>query len=154
MVCCPNPGSLIYSPIAARYFGNIPIIIDNMYYRLFWPFCLASSITYFSGRAAPQVPDILWFTDIDKAAHFFVFGLLATLFCRYNPRTALHLSQGLLAITLTTLFGLSDELHQSVIPERTFELADLVADFVGAVVAILVYQKSAFYRRLLERDIF
>ena len=154
MVCCPNPGSLSYGPTAARNFGNIPIFIDTMYYRLFWPLCLASLITFVSGRAAPQVPDILWFPDIDKAAHFFVFGLLATLFCRYNPRTALHLSQGLLAITLTSLFGLSDELHQAVNPERTFELADLAADIVGAIVAILVYQKSAFYRRLLERDIF
>ncbi len=89
-----------------------------------------------------------------QGGHFFVFGLLATLFCRYNPRTALHLSQGLLAITLTSLFGLSDELRQAVNPERTFELADLAADIVGAIVAILVYQKSAFYRRLLERDIF
>ena len=154
MVCCPNRGSFIYGPIAARYFGNIPIIIDNMYYRLFWPFCLATLITVFSGRAAPQAPEFLWFPDIDKMAHFFVFGLLATLFCRYNPRTALHLSQGLLAITLTSLFGLSDELHQSVNPDRTFELADLAADIAGAVVAIFVYQKSAFYRRLLERDIF
>ena len=127
---------------------------DKKFYRLFWPICLASLITCVSGSAAPRVPEFLWFTGLDKAAHFFVFGLLATLFCRYNPRTSLRLSQGLLAITLTSLFGLSDELHQSVNPERTFELADLAADIAGAIVAILLYQKSTFYRRLLERDIF
>ena len=129
-------------------------MFDKKFYRLFWPICLASLITCVSGSAAPQVPDFLWFTGLDKAAHFFVFGLLATLFCRYDPQTALRLSQGLLAITLTSLFGLSDELHQSVNPARTFELADLAADIAGAIVAILVYQKSAFYRGLLERDIF
>ena len=130
--------------------------LGTMYYRLIWPVCLASAITYASSGPAPPVPEGLWFfnIDIDKVAHFFVFGLLATSLCRYNPKTTVRLSLGLLAIVLTSLFGLSDELHQSLNPLRSFEMADWAADTFGAIVAVLVYQKWAFYRRLLEKNIF
>ncbi len=41
---------------------------------------------------------------------------------------------------LTTLYGASDEIHQSFVPRRQMDGRDLVADFTGAsVVAIAGY---------------
>ena len=38
------------------------------------------------------------------------------------------------AIVASTLYGLSDELHQSFVPNRTSDIADLMADGIGACV--------------------
>ena len=40
-----------------------------------------------------------------------------------------------LAVLLATLYGVTDEGHQWFVPGRTAEVADLVADAVGAAVA-------------------
>ncbi len=43
----------------------------------------------------------------------------------------------------TTLFGASDEFHQSFVPGRHAELRDLVADAAGATLALLVLRFAA-----------
>jgi len=123
------------------------------YERLIWPVALAVTITCASGGMGPQIPKMLLFESIDKVAHFLVFGLLATLICRASREQQLALRQGLLAIALTSLFGMSDELHQAFNPYRTFEIADWVADSTGAIVAIVVYQGWPLYRNFLENDL-
>lgn len=44
----------------------------------------------------------------------------------------------LLAIFITILFGLSDEIHQLFVPLRQWDLFDLMADSMGAVFGSLV----------------
>ena len=71
---------------------------------------------------------------IDKLAHFSIYGLLAL--------TAIHalspLSGGrgyrfaVLIIFLCVLYGISDEFHQSFIPDRSCSVWDLLADALGA----------------------
>ena len=41
------------------------------------------------------------------------------------------------AIALATVYGLTDEVHQMFVPGRSAEVADLLADAVGATVAAL-----------------
>ena len=36
------------------------------------------------------------------------------------------------AVFVSTLWGLSDEIHQALVPGRSSELADLYADFIGS----------------------
>jgi VanZ family protein len=54
------------------------------------------------------------------------------------------------AAVAVSLFGLCDEWRQSFTPGRFVEFADWVADTVGALVAVFVYQTWPAYRRLLE----
>jgi len=35
-------------------------------------------------------------------------------------------------VFVSTLYGLSDEVHQAMVPGRSSELADVIADFVGS----------------------
>ncbi len=90
--------------------------------------------------AAPAVP------DFDKFAHFGVYGLLATLLCRLG-RGWRAAGWALLA---ASIYGASDEWHQSFVPGRSVEVADWAADTGGAALAVTLYAGSTVYRRLLE----
>lgn len=105
---------------------------------------LAATIFVASGRGQVAAPDIV---DFDKAAHFFVYGLLATLVVRAGPRPVW-------AVGITILYGLTDEWHQSFTPGRSVEWLDVMADALGAVVAVAVYTGWTGYRRWLERPLF
>jgi VanZ family protein len=52
----------------------------------------------------------------------------------------------LTGIVLATLYGFSDEWHQSFVPARTADAADLLADFCGSVVGSWIYVRFAVSR--------
>lgn len=114
--------------------------------RWVWPGLLATTIVIASGQSSVAGPD---FIDFDKLAHFSIFGLLATLIARtpWGGRAVW------LAILATSLFGGTDELHQSLTPGRSVEVADWVADTLGAIVAVTVYWHWGWYRRWMERPL-
>jgi VanZ family protein len=103
---------------------------------------LASVIVTASGRSQVAAPGIV---DFDKAAHFAVFGLLATLVVR--PLSGRRVW---MAVVIVSLFGASDEVHQSLTPGRAMEFADWIADTSGAIVAVMVYTCWPQYRRMME----
>ncbi len=78
----------------------------------------------------------------DKLLHITAYALLGVLFCR-----ALIADRGVKsrsiaiwgAVLFTTLYGISDELHQFFIPSRTADVMDVLADGVGAVLGSLAY---------------
>ncbi|OIO59217.1 MAG: hypothetical protein AUJ82_06590 [Verrucomicrobia bacterium CG1_02_43_26] len=90
----------------------------------------------------------------DKIGHFLVFGLLATAFYRIPFFWNLKLIGLILVLFIVTLFGASDEIHQSFTPERNFEYTDMIADFSGAFIALLVYKFWHLYRAILEYPVF
>ena len=94
----------------------------------------------FSQIAAPDVP------NIDKIGHGLVYGLLATLLVRNGYFS----NRVWLAVVFVSLFGISDEWHQSFTPGRSVEFADWVADTSGATLAVTLYAISGWYRGLLE----
>ena len=72
----------------------------------------------------------------DKQGHSLGYlGLAATVTraCVGGLGTPVSLSQGLVAIALTTAYGMSDEWHQSFVPGRTADITDLRADATGAI---------------------
>lgn len=116
---------------------------------LIGPLGLMLAISLVSGTAQPAVPDS-GFVYQDKVAHVLVFGLLATAWFRALPQTWSQATRSRLAVALAGGFGIVDEFHQSLIPLRQFELADMLADLVGAVLAVAVYVNWKGYRELLE----
>lgn len=119
------------------------------HFRTLTPFLLMAILFVMSGGPQPEVP-VPVFPHFDKLAHFLVFGLLATTWLRFRPRRALDWKQGVFAAGATILFGLADELHQFTNPCRHFEWADWFADSLGALVAVVAYQRWTAYRLLLE----
>jgi len=87
-----------------------------------------------SSYPSPEtIPDLPY---LDKLLHFAAYAILGVLFFRAfrkqrfkdNIRLAMILS-----MLLSTLYGLSDELHQSYVPYRNADLMDALADMLGSV---------------------
>ncbi len=94
-------------------------------------------IFYLSSGAVPGIFQ-LRFRSMDKLLHageFLVWGLL----CGWAVATSFPgLSGRRLLFTVAiigTLYGLSDELHQSLVPGRNADPWDVAADFTGSLVA-------------------
>ncbi len=54
------------------------------------------------------------------------------------------------AIFIASLYGITDEFHQSFTPGRSVELVDWLMDTCGATLAVFVYARWEWYRGLLE----
>ncbi len=117
-----------------------------------WAVALVATITVASGfPTAPEIPEsAVSIPHFDKVAHFFVFGLVATLILRPPKGTGITAFRILVAVALTSAFGLADEFHQSTNPVRFFSWWDWVADTAGAVVAVTAYAGWRRYREILE----
>ena len=113
-----------------------------------WPLLVAATIFFASSRSHVAVPRGL--ANVDKIAHFSVYGLLATLLVRLGrgPRA------WWLALLATSLYGASDEWHQYFVPGRSCEFGDWIADTTGGALAIVLYVQWSWYRTRLEATIF
>lgn len=76
-----------------------------------------------------------WMFYADKIVHGALYGGLGFLFLRALLRGRylnIPMLSVILAIVLTSLYGVTDEYHQSFVPGRTPEIHDWIADTVGA----------------------
>jgi VanZ family protein len=82
----------------------------------------------------------------DKGVHLVEYAVLGLLLASAARRTWPDRSlwrTALVAALLATLFGLSDELHQALVPGREADGLDLLADAVGSTAGAAAY---AVYR--------
>ena len=86
--------------------------------------------------AQPDLPSPVELPYGDKLSHFTAYGILSSLYLLSMRRSGGYtLGQVLLAAGLATLYGVSDEWHQSFVPGRSPDLWDVVADASGALAA-------------------
>lgn len=104
----------------------------------------AGLLFYMSSRALPEAPP-----GSDKIAHFCAYALLSALLLRALHRGAgpVRAPLALTAVALATLYGVSDELHQSFVPGRDASVLDVCADFAGAATAAVVLWGARASRR-------
>ena len=73
----------------------------------------------------------------DKGIHFVEYGVLAWLCAASASRTWPSAPAWRIvgfAIFISVLWGVSDEIHQAMVPGRTSEIADVIADLFGSIV--------------------
>ncbi len=97
-----------------------------------------------SGPVPSPTPSL---PGLDKLVHAGVYALLAFLAARAFatlPRPCAPRTLAWAAAVFAVCYGLSDEVHQAFVPERTADIGDLVADALGAVAG------AAFYLRWVQ----
>ncbi len=101
--------------------------------------CLAIFVQSCFPSAAPG-PD---FAFKDKLLHIAAYGLLAFLFSRAWRMTwpdRLSVFRLLLvSICFSSLYGLSDEMHQALVVSRHASAMDALADVVGSILGAVIF---------------
>jgi VanZ family protein len=101
-------------------------------------------IYYLSDRPSLDIEE--FFFAQDKVAHAIVFGILGVLFlASMQPASERYrLRQVWIAVGLTAIYGVFDEWHQAFVPGRSPDAWDVVADTIGALIAVtLMYRLAA-----------
>ena len=78
------------------------------------------------------------FEGLDKLQHagyFFLTGLLAVRAARFGERWS-RTRTAVSLVLAALLWGCLEEIHQSTVPMRSVELADVMADAAGVVLAV------------------
>ncbi len=115
---------------------------DNVkVYLLYWlPVLIYCYIIFnFSSRESIRlIPSV---SHIDKVLHMVAYGVLGILLVRAFQKTSTYNRKriALLAIIFATIYGISDEIHQSFVVSRTADIYDVIFDFLGAAIAVQVY---------------
>lgn len=73
-------------------------------------------------------------------AEFAVFGFLLARSFKNAQSPIFKREFIILAIIVSLLYGLSDEFHQTFVPNRGFEMLDLLADFIGGILGACIYK--------------
>ncbi len=106
-----------------------------------WPLVIYC-IVIFVQSCFPS-PELLQELDLsDKSLHLGGYALLGALMVRMLKRK--FPGQGpwkiiLLAVVLSTLYGVSDELHQALVPGRHADVMDIVADLTGSTLGAILF---------------
>lgn len=99
-------------------------------------------IFWLSSQSRLPVPDLFNFQD--KVLHATAYALMALLFWQSAGRLGEQKSTGIsmAAVMFCSLYGISDEWHQSFVPGRDASLGDWLADTLGAMLVsgILCYR--------------
>lgn len=91
----------------------------------------------------------------DKGIHFVEYTILGFLVAHATLRTwPRHhpVRTALLAIFITCAWGFVDEIHQGMVPGRTSEALDLVADFSGATAGAMLRYAALLIPRLAPQE--
>jgi VanZ family protein len=99
----------------------------------------AGAIYYLSSLPQPDLPEL--FPHFDKLVHAGVYAGLAFLVARAVGVQRARVDRFTLwiAIAVASVYGLTDEWHQSYVPTRSAEVWDWAADMVGSVMGALGY---------------
>ena len=111
-------------------------------FTLHWLPLILYCLFIYIQSAKPSPEQIPSFPFVDKVLHFAAYGILGILF--YRAYQTLRIKDNkrmlvLLSVVSATLYGVSDEIHQSFVPFRDAEIADIIADFIGSACGVWLY---------------
>lgn len=112
------------------------------FFRYWFPLIIYC-ILIFLQSSFPSIESVPELPYSDKLLHFFAYAVLGAFFLRayktLRVRNRLNLLI-MLSILSSSLYGISDELHQYFVPCRSAEWMDILADILGSVFGVFIYQ--------------
>lgn len=98
----------------------------------------APLMRYFFPGISPQSLEFAHF-GVRKLGHlteYFIFALLLMRALRRDAPQRSERSRFLFAFVLATLYAISDEFHQSFVPDRSASLGDVLIDMCGGIAGL------------------
>jgi VanZ family protein len=125
--------------------------MNKKFYIYHLPFILYLILIFvLSSIPGDNLPEI-GFELNDKLIHFGIYfiAFLLSYFSFSNIGKPSFIAKNPLAFSLilTILYGLSDELHQALVPNRSADAADFLADVAGTLFGMILI---AFYLNILK----
>ena len=102
----------------------------------YWLPVLVYCAAIFIQSSFPTARQLPQWSGLDKLLHAAAYALLGFLFFRALAAGRHDKSRNILliiSILFTSLYGISDEIHQSFVPGRSAEVADVLADLAGGI---------------------
>ena len=118
------------------------------------PAIIWAIIIYIQSSIPDLNPPSLGISFQDKILHTIVFGILGYLIFRalyFSKNENLKSRAIVIGLIVGFLYAISDEVHQAFVPGRYSEIGDVIADFLGILLAQIPFK----YRinRLDRRDV-
>ena len=112
------------------------------FFRYWFPLIIYC-IFIFIQSSFPSIESIPELPYIDKLLHFFAYAVLGALFLRAYKTLQIRNNLKLLiilSVLSSSLYGMSDELHQYFVSSRSAEWMDILADIFGSIFGVFIYQ--------------
>ena len=111
-------------------------------FLLYWLPIFIYCLLIYIQSSHPSPEDIPSIPYVDKILHFTAYAFLGALFLR--AMKTLRIKDNLrlvmiLSITLSSLYGISDEIHQHYVPYRDADVMDALADIIGSIFGVYIY---------------
>ena len=104
-----------------------------------WAILYGAVIIGLSSIPGKNFPEAAWLAH-DKMIHFAEYGLFGYLVAKaMNTRVTANGPIFLITLLLGGLFGMADEIYQSIIPGRDSSVYDWIADVTGVMLGSWVY---------------
>ena len=113
---------------------------------IYWFPIIIYCLLIFIQSSHPSIESVPEWPYFDKGLHFVGYALLGALFLRAFKTSRIKNNVKLILIVsvlLSSLYGISDEIHQYFIPYRDADLMDILADTLGSIMGVYIYQALA-----------
>jgi VanZ family protein len=118
-------------------------------FTFYWLPLIAYCVLIYIQSDHPSPESIPSFRFSDKLLHFVAYAVMGVLF--YRAYQTLPFKNNiqlvmLLSMISASLYGISDEIHQSFVPLRNAQLLDAIADTFGAICGVRLYNWWVVFR--------
>ena len=113
-------------------------------FAYYWLPLIAYCVFIYIQSSYPSPESLPSFEFSDKLFHFGAYAVLGVLFYRaYQTLPIKHNFQLIVQLSMisASLYGVSDEIHQSFVPYRDGSFSDVIADVLGAVCGVYLYHR-------------
>jgi len=121
-------------------FRSLRLSAKVSFFRYWFPLIIYC-ILIFLQSSFPSIESVPELPYSDKLLHFFAYAVLGALFLRAYKTLRVRNNIKLLiilSILSSSLYGISDEIHQYFVPSRSAEWMDIVADLLGSVFGVFI----------------
>ncbi|MCO5144258.1 MAG: VanZ family protein [Oligoflexia bacterium] len=115
--------------------------MKQLKYTFYWLLVFGYMGVIFYWSHQPTIPLPQKFAHQDKVMHFFAYFILGFLIANAYQSGTIK-KRFWVALTVASLYGFSDEVHQYFIPGRDTSFLDWLADTAGAYAGAALYFRS------------